>query len=393
MKIKTLVILYFILSVPALAQDNIEKFLAEIEKNNSGLKAARKHLESTNIGNKTGIFPENPEISLNYLWGSPSAIGNRTGLEAIQKFDFPSVYRYKKKMSILNTSQQEIDFQRQRVEILYQAKIKILELIYLNALGTENKRRLELAMQLANSYQAKFEKGETNILERNKAQINLLNGLQESDMLEVERNATISELTMLNGGNPFYFNDSIFPKLINLPEDFELWFAAPDNENPEIQYLNKGIEASLINQKLSTAMSLPKLSAGYMSEKTSDQKFQGMVLGISIPLWENKNQIKYAKSQTFALQSYQEDATFLHYNRMKSSYLKAVSLLNMVNEYKTKHTQLNNFYLLKMSLDSGQISLIEFIMEQTFYYESIDKMLRYEHELHKVLNELYRYSL
>ena len=36
-------------------------------------------------------------------------------------------------------------------------------------------------------------------------------------------------------------------------------------------------------------MTLPKFSAGYSLERTLGQKYQGISVGISIPLWENKN--------------------------------------------------------------------------------------------------------
>lgn len=50
-------------------------------------------------------------------------------------------------------------------------------------------------------------------------------------------------------------------------------------------------------------MILPKFSAGYSLERTLGQKYQGISVGISIPLWENKNRVKQAKAGVVAAQA------------------------------------------------------------------------------------------
>ena len=54
--------------------------------------------------------------------------------------------------------------------------------------------------QIANAYKSKFDIGEANILDYNKARINLLNITKEVESNEIERNALLSELARLNGG-------------------------------------------------------------------------------------------------------------------------------------------------------------------------------------------------
>ena len=46
--------------------------------------------------------------------------------------------------------------------------------------------------------------------------------------------------------------------------------------------------------KLSKSESLPKISAGYMSESVLSESFRGVTMGISLPLWENRNRTSAA---------------------------------------------------------------------------------------------------
>ena len=85
------------------SQNNIDKILIEIEKNNTTLSALQKSTEAEKIGNRTGINIQNPEVEFNYLWGNPSVIGNRTDFSVKQTFDFPTAYKYKNQISSKKT--------------------------------------------------------------------------------------------------------------------------------------------------------------------------------------------------------------------------------------------------------------------------------------------------
>ena len=138
-------------------------------------------------------------------------------------------------------------------------------------------------------------------------------------------------------------------------------------------------------------MSLPKLQTGYMSEKTILDHFQGITVGVSVPIWENKNTVKYAKSQTMALQSIEADKQLQFYQRLKTLHKKAIDLQKNLSDYSEKLNYLNNTNLLKMAFDKGQISLIEYMLELGMYYESVNKMLELQLDLQNTVTELYQY--
>jgi outer membrane protein TolC len=376
-------------SFPLFAQNTVDQVLAEVEKNNTTLVALRKSVDAEKIGNKTGIYLQNPEIAFNYLWGT-SAIGNRTDFSISQTFNFPTAYSFKNQISDLKNEQTELEYQKQLMDIRLRTSLICYDLIYENALKGELTKRVEYAQSIAKSYQVKFEKGETNILEYNKAQLNLLNITKELESIVIERNAFLSELAGLNGGQPVNFTESVF-QTTELPADFEQWYVLAEQKNPTFSWLKKEIEISQKQTGLNKAMSLPKLQTGYLSEKAVGQQFQGITVGLSIPLWENKNKVKYAEANSQALESIAADNKIQFYNHLKTLHTKTIALQKNVNEYRSSLLAFDSSELAKKALDQGEISLINYIFEFSLYYESVNKLLELERDMNKTMAELNRY--
>ena len=275
----------------ATAQDGYDAVLQQIETNSATLAALRRQMEAQQLGNRTGIFLENPEVEFNYLWGNPALIGNRTDFSVRQSFDFPTAYAHRGRIADLQNANVELAYKAERLNVLLAAKRICIELIYHNALAKEHAVRLQNAVRIAEAYQAKLNAGETNVLENNKAQLNLATVRAEAARIETERVALLAELKTLNGGIDIEFPDNVYPVRI-LPANFENWYA--ETNNPILQYVSGQIEIERQQVRLNRALGLPRFSAGYMSERIVGEHFQGITAGVSIPLWENRNRVRQA---------------------------------------------------------------------------------------------------
>lgn len=371
------------------AQNNIDSVLAQIERNNTTLAAWQKRADADKIGNKSGNYLQNPEIEFNYLWGN-EVTGNRTDFSAKQTFDFPTAYRYKNQISNIKNEQVELEYQKQRKELLLNARLISYDLIYTNALKLELTNRLSHAQSIADAYKSKFKIGETNILEYNKAQLNWLNLSKTMESLTIEQEALQAELTRLNGGVPVNLTENEF-QVIVLPTDFEQWYVQAEQINPLLNWLKKEVELTQKQISLNKALSMPKFQAGYMSESLIGQDFKGITVGLSIPLWENKNTVKYAKANAIALDNMAADNKIQLYSHLKMLHTKAISLQKSANDYKLKLASFNNLELLVKALDKGEISLINYMVELSIYYESVNNLLELERDLNKAIAQLNQY--
>jgi outer membrane protein TolC len=218
------IIVALLCSASVFGQSTIESVLESIEANNTSLDALRKQAEAKKIGSRTGIYLTNPEVEFNYLWGNTAEAGDRKDLNIMQSFDFPTAYYYKSKIADGRASQAELQYAVERKSLLLQARNVCIDLVYRNALGAELDQRLQHAQQIADAYQTKYDKGEANVLEYNKARLNLLNARKESESNAIEREVLLSELVRLNGGKPVTLTDVAFEPYL-LPTDFEQWYA------------------------------------------------------------------------------------------------------------------------------------------------------------------------
>jgi outer membrane protein TolC len=112
------------------------------------------------------------------------------------------------------------------------------------------------------------------------------------------------------------------------------------------------------------------------------------MFGVSIPLWENKNKQKYAEAQVEASLLVLEDSKVQFYNRLRSLYLKASVMQQNIAQYRREIEASRNDLLLQKALDSGEISLLSYLLEIGYYYDALVKALENEREYQLVLAEL-----
>ena len=374
-------------SISLYAQNNTNSVLTSIEENNTTLKALRETAESQKLENRTGIYLSNPEIGFNYLWGNPVDMGNRTDFSVTQTFDIPTITGMKSKVANEKNDLVEWQYKADRMNIMLEAKLYCIELVYYNALKKELDIRLEHAKTIAESYEKRLATGDANKLEYNKVQLNLSTVQGEISRIEVERNALLSQLKRLNGGNDVTFDDSQFAQT-QLPLNFDDWFVNAEQKNPVLAYIKQEIEVSKRQVSVSKAMGLPTFSAGYMSEKVVGQRFQGVSVGVSIPLWENKNRVKQAKAAVRAAESREADGKQQFHSNLQIQFNRAIGLQNTAQSYRKSLLTANSTDLLKKALDAGEISLLDYMVEIGLYYETVNQALQAEMDYQKAFAEL-----
>lgn len=369
------------------AQNNINDVLNAIEQNNTTLKALRETSDAQKLENRTGIFLSNPEIGFNYLWGNPSSVGNRQDISIKQNFDIPTISGLKSKVANQKNELVEWQYKADRMNVLLEAKLYCLDLIYYNALLKELAVRLNYAETIAAGQKERLDRGEGNVLEYNNVQLNLSSIKGEVSRVRTERNAIVAQLSRLNGGVELALGDSGYEQ-IKLPINFNDWFAVAEEKNPVLSYVKQEIELSKKQVSLSKSMGLPTFSAGYMSENVVGQRYQGVSVGISIPLWENKNRIKQSKATVRAAESRQVDTKQQFYSQLEILYQRTLGLQETATTYRVSLSNANNSQLLQKALDAGQISILDYIIEMGLYYNTINQTLEAERDYQKAFAEL-----
>lgn len=368
----------------------MEIIIDQITENNTTLKALRLQAEADKAGHRTGIYPSNPAVGYNYLWGSPSITGDRQDFSIVQEFDFPTAYRFRRQIAGLQHRQTDLEYASRLREVRLMAAQLCIEATGYNIRLVQLGERLLHAEQLARGYRAKFSAGELGQLDLNKAELHLLNIEREQRSLFIERETVLAALTRLNGGVAVDLATDSFPES-QLPPDFETWIAGILSAHPALAWFRTGIEISQKQADLGKALSLPRLQTGYMSEEVVGQSFRGVMAGITLPLWEHKNQVRQARLQEAAFAGMEADESLRLVLELRQTYERAKFQLDQLENYTRGMSAASNHSLLKKALEAGEISLLEYLLELGYYYESETHRLELMVALQKTLAVLNQY--
>lgn len=373
-------------------QNNMEDVLLEIAENNKTIKANQQYWATKKLSYKTGITPDNPTIEYEYLVGSPVGAGVQQDLTILQTFDFPTTYVKKKQVTELQVTQDELKQTGLRQNILLEAKQYCLELVFLNKKARVLNQRLEKMNQMNDTYQKRMSVGDATILEVNKVKLELLNVKNNLRINSSKITLYNQKLSELNGGEEILFDGSSYEEDESLPT-FDVLEKNIEENDPVIKAIH---EQKRIDQKkleLSKSLALPKLQGGVHYQTILGQTYQGVHVGMSIPLWESRNTVKHQKAHLIFNELEVDEHKVEHQSQIKQLYEKSLNIQIMLSEIDELYSVGDNQKLLDKALELGEISNIQYFLELSYYYNVHDQYLVLEKEDKLILAELYKYML
>lgn len=382
----------FIVSAHVYAQSGLDSVLSQISRNNKNIIAAKQLLEAEKLKFKTGISLYDPTVEYDYMKGTPSSAGNQHEWNVNQSFDFPTAYVKKKNLSESQAEQSDIRVKALVQDILFKAKSICIEIVYREKMQTLLNDYAERSEQLQSDFQKKLDMGDGNVLDLNKARMmhfEVSKDLAENSISLLQLN---QRLTELNGGAAIFFSDTMY---VNEPpiEKFEQLEKQYEESDPIRRILEKEMQITKLEVEVARSMRLPKFEVGYHYQGILGADFSGIHTGLSLPLWEDRNKVKYRKAQNqyseLELQAHRNE----HFHEIKNLYDKYISLRTMLTEYRDVMSNSNNSALLSKALTLGHISSIEYFLEMTLFRTSMKSYLELEMDYHLTLAKLYKYQL
>jgi len=373
-------LLVLIVVVSAEAQQDFDQLLQQILQNNSSLKADQAAASAQKVENRVGNTLANPQMEGAYLWGSPTAIGDRKDFSVSQEFDFPTVYYHRKKMADLMDQQAEMSSAQFRLEVLMEAAQLWVELVSLNQKIAVQTERTQLLEQLEQALAEQLAAGETDRIDLNKARLNRIQA--EGSLASLKKEKAILEigLSTLNGNQPVAINELVYLP-VDLPADMEAWVKQVCELNPQVQLHRLDVGIAGRQTKIEGGKRLPKISGGFMSEWILDEKLQGVSWGLSVPLWESKNTVKAARLREESARQEADAFRLAYENELRKLYRSVELASAQVAAFNKALEGIHQEALLKDAFASGQISLIHYLQELQFDYDAVDQLQEAEKEL------------
>ena len=375
----------------AQAQNSIEQVLRNIETNNKELQANKQLIQSQKLEARTDNNLPDPTLSYAHLWGSKDKSETIGELVVSQSFDFPSLYATRNKLNRLKIGAYDSQADVFRQEKLLQAKELCLDIIMLRQQKQILEERLRNAEELAKMYAKRLQTGDANALETNKINLELLNVKTEVSLNETALRNKLQELSTLNGNLPVVFEESQYPA-VPFPTDYQILKSEVLSADRTLMALGN---ESLVARKQIAVKSqwLPKLELGYRRNTESGTPFNGLVVGFSFPLFENRNKVKIAKAQALNIDLQRDNAALQVESELAQLYREAKTLHASMEEYTRTFRSQQDLALLKQALTGGQISMIEYFVEVSVLYQSHQNYLQLENQYQKAMARIYKSKL
>lgn len=389
-KIISIVALVMVTSVNA--QTSIEQVLRNIETNNKELQANAQLVASQKLESKTDNNLPDPTLSYAHLWNNKDKDNTIGELVVSQSFDFPSLYFTRSKLNQLKSG--AFDGQKNvfRQSILLQAKELCLDIIMLRRQKEILTERLRNAEELSAMYAKRLQTGDANVIETNKINLEMLNVRTEASMNESALRNKMQALTALNGNTPVVFEENSYPAAA-LPANYDELRSEVLASDYTLQALNSQSMVARQQITINKSQWLPKLELGYRRNTESGAPFNGVVVGFSFPLFENRNKVKVAKAQSLNVDLMKESAALSAESQLAQLYREASALRSSMNEYEKTFQAQQDLVLLKEALTGGQISMIEYFVEVSVVYQSKQNYLQLENQYQKAVAQIYKNKL
>lgn len=372
--IKRFLFLYIfcVLPLTLFAQVSVDEILRLVEQNNTTLKAASDKTEAAKQEVMMETSLEDPEIGFDYLWGNPGMIGKRKDINVNQTFDLATVFGYRKRLAKSQKELLELELQQKQLETRLEAMDLLVQITYYNQTLAIYEERLQQEKQLAASYEKRLAAGDANKLEANRARLSLVEIESETEKVKMERDLLMLQLQTLCGGMEIIYNNTDY-NAINVASSMSLK-ALQDAQNSQQERVAEN------DLKTARAQSMPSITAGYMAELTDDEKWNGVTIGVSIPLWSNRHNMKRARLSLQSARSEAADASYKLEQFAASQRLRTERYHDIAQKMQQKLANASSTTLLRKALDEGEISLVEYTIESSDLFDLRVKTLEAERD-------------
>ncbi len=295
---KKLIYIMLFLSAPFFGFGQIlDSLLHKAEQNNPRLIALQKWLEAEETRARTGIYPDNPEVSYKYLFGNEEAIGNQQEFEVMQSFKLPGYYSSKSELQQLQFEQKKVSVQKERLAILHEVRTVYFNLAWLTKKAELLETRKNESEKLVKLIKQGFESGEISKPVYDKARLYNINVQAEWQKMVSDIQIQKEQLKQMSG------DMSVDNLALDYPLNWRLLsldslLSSLPGQNPDLIIARLGTDEYKTQVKHEKMNQLPSFEAGYHGEKIFNQSLRGLHAGIEIPLWKDKNRVKMAKIQS-----------------------------------------------------------------------------------------------
>ena len=375
----------------ARAEGSIGNVLKQIAQNNLTLKALHHDNEAEVLDIKAANALDGLSVEYSPFFRSGYSGVAQSELVVSQEIQFPTKYADRNKQANLQKAVGGKVYEKNRRDILLEAQLLCVDVIRLNKTLAMLGQRLKNSEALRQIYEKRMEAGDANILEVNKVKLDCMEVQTLVSEAQNERMLLLQQLAELNGGKPVTIDDVEIPKFQPIA-DFESYKALALASDADIQMAETMLQSADMNVKMQKREWQPNISFGYRRNTEQKEAVNGVLVGVSFPLYSNSKNIRAAKERRESAQLQVEQARSTAESQLRSGYQQLVGLQQVLDHSDVKMMQ-ESIELFSKALQQGEINALEYYTEVNSIYEKLQRHIDVHTQSAKLLAALHKSEL
>ncbi len=333
------------------------------------------------------------EISFSHEWGH-KGVGNKTGVEISQGFDWPGAYRARSESMRETASALDLLSRQRRSELMLEIK---QQLITLWAAG-QKKRLYERAVgkidSLSKIVEREVERHEVSKLDGNKLKIERIALARKLAECVDAYHIAYGALLQLNGGT---LPDDLISDLHRcspsvMLRPLEAYYEMAGMNNYDTAYRKQLAKASRAKEKALKLSNYPGFSLGLTYENEMGDHFTGFNVGLTLPFFSNRGKSEASRLTTESIEAESAVNEAAIRARIHTDYLRAEQLDKELSEYASVIENEDNIRLLDRAFDARHISLLDYISDLIYFTEAAGNYIDLKLERLIIVASLDRYA-
>lgn len=375
----------------ASADNEIDRVLTLVAQNNLTLKAQKHEGEAQVLDVKASNALAGPSVEYSPFFKEGYGGVAESELVVSEEIEFPTKYAMRRKQATLLQESTGHAYDKERRDILLQAKLLCMDIIRTNQTIGMLQQRMDGSNTLKEMYAKRMEAGDANILEVNKVELDCMEvGMLLTEM-QNERIQLLQQLQQLNGGQAIEVKAMEFPEEAAIT-DYDTFVKMALLSDADIQMAEASLRSAMHEVSASRKEWLPNITMGYRRNTEMKEQVNGVLVGLSFPLLGNGNKVKAARSRQKSAEIQVEQARLEKETQLRSCYQQMMSMQQVLDHSDVKMMQ-QTLSLLSKALQHGEISALQYYTEINSIYEKLQRHINVHCQSVKLNAELHKNEL
>lgn len=329
-----------------------------------------------------------PEAEFEHVWGRGGARKWNVGIT--QSFDWPGLYSARRKAANVSYIAAGYEREAKRAELLVETKRLLVQAGFICQRRDVIDSMIADLTDLQKYLDEALKHGLVTIIDSKKAAIEIVNLCIERDALDEQLAAVVGQISIATGTDfsVSQIDASTMPAttaLLSLDE-----YMAKVEADPMVIASKANVDAARLNEKVADRSVLPGFGVGYRHEFEEGTHFNGFAVSVSLPSWGVSKTRKASRMQTLAADAGVELQKSLYLSRVKAEYQAAAALRERIKSLRAVGMDGSYLQLLRMAREGGEISMLDYLREQSYYRATALSLLDLEERYALLLTSLNR---